>query len=303
MTTSNKLNEYNHAGEPACRLPERLGWAYVPRETLAEERGDVVWHTPGSGKSLTMLWLATKPRLGNPTIIVVADRTQLDRQIDNTFARCGFPAPEQSLTTHDLRLLLTTGTGRTVMTTIQKFEEVLTVPEGELDALNDSDNVMAMVDEAHHTQYGILGGRMSRALPNAVLIDSYTIPQPVAEAERRIQMIALDITEHGPSPVSFVIYELLDGLSPGPVSATSVGEEQAPYRTEFNEATKHVALEVESVVNRYNAVVDWQSNWEVEWEMRRDIKREFRPTGNYTEEWLEDLVSRILELVSQRGGR
>ena len=60
-----------------------------------EERGGVVWHTQGSGKSLTMLWLATKlrrePGLGNPTIVVVTDRTQLDRQISETFRRCGFP--------------------------------------------------------------------------------------------------------------------------------------------------------------------------------------------------------------------
>ena len=90
------------------------------------------------------------------------------------------------------------------MTTIQKFEQALTVPGGELDVLNPSENVIVMVDEAHRTQYGILGGRMSRALPNAVLvgftgtpidkgfkhstmarfgglIDSYTIPQSVAD--------------------------------------------------------------------------------------------------------------------------
>ena len=173
-----------------------------------EERGGVVWHTQGSGKSLTMLWLATKlrrqPRLGNATIVVVTDRRQLDRQIAGTFERCGFPAPEQAATSRDLQRLITTGMGRTVMTTIQKFEEALTAPEGELDVLNPSEDVLVMVDEAHRTQYGILGGRMSRALPNAVLvgftgtpiekdfkrstvgrfgplIDAYTIPQSVAD--------------------------------------------------------------------------------------------------------------------------
>ena len=173
-----------------------------------EERGGVVWHTQGSGKSLTMLWLATKlrrePRLGNPTIVVVTDRRQLDRQIAGTFERCGFPAPEQAATSRDLRRLLTAGAGRTIMTTIQKFEEALAAPEGGLDVLNPSEDVLVMVDEAHRTQYGILGGRMSRALPNAVLvgftgtpiekdfkrstvgrfgplIDSYTIPQSVAD--------------------------------------------------------------------------------------------------------------------------
>ena len=173
-----------------------------------EERGGVVWHTQGSGKSLTMLWLATKlrrePRLVNPTIVVVTDRRQLDRQISDTFQRCGFPAPEQAASNKDLRRLLTTGAGRTIMTTIQKFEDALTVPGGELDVLNPSENVIVMVDEAHRTQFGILGSRMSRALPNAVLlgftgtpidkgfrrstmrrfgslVDAYTIPQSVAD--------------------------------------------------------------------------------------------------------------------------
>ncbi|MCY4110397.1 MAG: type I restriction endonuclease subunit R, partial [Chloroflexi bacterium] len=242
-----------------------------------EDRGGVVWHTQGSGKSLTMLWLATKlrrePRLRNPTIVVVTDRTQLDRQISGTFARCGFPAPERAPTTRGLRWLLTRGAGRTVMTTIQKFEEALNASGGRLDVLNASEDVVVMVDEAHRTQYGTLGARMSQALPNAALIgftgtpidqgfkrstmdrfgkliDSYTIPQSVedgatvpilyearlpelhiegpqtldmlfdamfgdlsdedqarirrryanketvAEAERRIEMIALDIARH-----------------------------------------------------------------------------------------------------------
>ena len=139
-----------------------------------EERGGVVWHTQGSGKSLTMLWLATKlrrePRLNNPTIVVATDRKQLDDQISRTFERCGFPAPEQANSGRDLRRLLTSSTGRTVMTTIQKFEEVLAAPEGELDTLNPAENIVVMVDEAHRTQYGQLGARLSQALPNAVLV-------------------------------------------------------------------------------------------------------------------------------------
>ena len=138
------------------------------------ERGGVVWHTQGSGKSLTMLWLATKmrrePALNNPTIVVVTDRKQLDDQISRTFERCGFPAPEQAGSGSDLRRLLTSSTGRTVMTTIQKFGEVLAPPEGEMDTLNDADNIIVMVDEAHRTQYGELGAKLSKALPNAVLV-------------------------------------------------------------------------------------------------------------------------------------
>ena len=139
-----------------------------------EERGGVVWHTQGSGKSLTMLWLATKLRresgLNNPTIVVVTDRKQLDRQISDTFRACGFPAPEPAASGGDLRRLLTSSSGRTVMTTIQKFEEVLDTLDGKLDALNTADNIVVMVDEAHRTQYGLLGAILSKALPNAVLV-------------------------------------------------------------------------------------------------------------------------------------
>ncbi len=249
----------------------------VLRGRRPEDRGGVVWHTQGSGKSLTMLWLATKlrrePRLRSPIIVVVTDRRQLDRQISATFRRCGFPAPEQAGSGRHLRRLLTTGAGRTIMTTIQKFEEALVAPREGPYVLNPSERVVVMVDEAHRTQYGTLGTAMSGALPNAVLIgftgtpidkgfrrstmrrfgpliDSYTIPQSVddgttvpilyearlpdlsvegreqldrlfaalfghepvetqarirrryanketvAEAERRIEMIALDIAEH-----------------------------------------------------------------------------------------------------------
>ena len=234
-----------------------------------EERGGVVWHTQGSGKSLTMLWLATKlrrePRLGNPTIVVVTDRRQLDRQIAGTFERCGSPAPERMDRSRpepperrarrrmqrpdqrdplDLQSVLKQDGSRTVMTTIQKFEEALTAPEGELDVLNASENVIVMVDEAHRTQYGILGGRMSKALPNAVmvgftgtpiekdfkrstigrfgpLIDAYTIPQSVADGatvpiwyEARLPELAVE----GPETLDR-LYEAMFGDEPPTVQA------------------------------------------------------------------------------------
>ncbi len=236
---------------------------------MPEERGGVVWHTQGSGKSLTMLWLATKvrrePRLSNPTIVVVTDRRQLDRQIAGTFERCGFPAPERMDRSRpepperlarrrmqrpdqrdplDLQSVLKQGRSRTVMTTIQKFSEALTAPEGELDALNASENFIVMVDEAHRTQYGILGGRMSKALPNAVmvgftgtpiekdfkrstigrfgpLIDAYTIPQSVADGatvpiwyEARLPELAVE----GPETLDR-LYDAMFGDEPPAVQA------------------------------------------------------------------------------------
>ena len=247
-----------------CSALERIRSGRKP-----EDRGGVVWHTQGSGKSLTMLWLATKlrraPRLSNSTIVVVTDRKQLDRQISETFRSCGFPDPEQASSSRDLRRLLTTGAGRTIMTTIQKFEEALTVDEGELDLLNLSDDVVVMVDEAHRTQYGTLGARMSKALPNATLIgftgtpidkgferstmrrfgsliDAYTIPQSVADGatvpiyyEARLPELAIE----GPDTLD----RLFDALF-----GDETDEVQARIRKRY--ANKETVAEAEKRIER-----------------------------------------------------
>ena len=226
-----------------------------------EDRGGVVWHTQGSGKSLTMLWLATKlrrdPRLASSTILVVTDRRQLDKQITDTFERCGFPGPERmerSLPESpeqrrrrqmrrsnqpdppNLQGALRLGGSRTIMTTIQKFEEALSGDEGDLDILNPSEDIVVMVDEAHRTQYGVLGARMSKAIPNATLIgftgtpidrgfrrstmqrfgsliDAYTIPQSVADGatvEIRYEARLPELAIEGPDTLDR-LYEALFG--------------------------------------------------------------------------------------------
>lgn len=178
-------------------------------------RGGVVWHTQGSGKSLTMLWLALKlrrdPRLQNPTLVIVTDRTALDKQIADTFVACGFPNPERAKTVKDLRKLLKNATGKTITTTIQKFQEVapgsqskdIRVNTKKHPLLTDAENVVVMVDEAHRSQYRGLAMNMRRAMPNACFfgftgtpidkkdkstlqtfgpyIDTYTIEQAVQD--------------------------------------------------------------------------------------------------------------------------
>lgn len=180
----------------------RIAMARILGGAKPEGRGGVVWHTQGSGKSLTMLWLATKlrreQRLDNPTIVIVTDRTQLDRQISETFRRCGFPSPERATRSRpkereqapsgdgkrwyerdrrssqtprpDLQTLLRDGHGRTIMTTIQKFEEAVETPVGSLEILNAASNLIVIIDEAHRTQYGLVAAKMRKALPNATFI-------------------------------------------------------------------------------------------------------------------------------------
>ena len=141
-------------------------------------RGGIVWHTQGSGKSLTMLWLALKLRRDEaqqqPTVVIVTDRTKLDRQIAGVFQACGFPNPEQADSVRDLRRILEHPTGRTVMTTIQKFQEITGAGGAQRASvhptLSDAANIFVMVDEAHRTQYRSLAANMRQALPNACFL-------------------------------------------------------------------------------------------------------------------------------------
>ncbi|KGM46337.1 type I restriction endonuclease subunit R [Neobacillus niacini] len=171
----------------------------------SRNRGGVVWHTQGSGKSLTMVFLAVKLRrikeLKNPTIVVVTDRKDLDDQIANTFRRCGFPNPQQAASVAKLKDLLQQGPGTTVMTLVQKFQE--DAEKNEYPELTRAENIFVMVDESHRTQYSGLAMNMRTAMPNAcylgftgtpidkedkstirtfgTYIDKYTIEQAVAD--------------------------------------------------------------------------------------------------------------------------
>lgn len=133
------------------------------------QRGGVVWHTQGSGKSLTMLYLAVKLRrikeLKNPTVVVVTDRKDLDDQIANTFRRCGFPNPQQAESVVQLRQLLQQGSGSTIMTLVQKFQEDAETKE--FKNLSAAENIFVMIDESHRSQYGELATTMKSAMPNA----------------------------------------------------------------------------------------------------------------------------------------
>ncbi len=173
--TVKKVCRYRQFGA-VNRALDRIHTAKRP-----EDRGGVVWHTQGSGKSLTMLWLALKLRrdakLQNPGLVLVTDRTQLDGQITGTFRQCGFDV-EQASSVKDLRHLLQNLDGRTVTTTIQKFQDA-TAASGAGDrrvqkevhpTLNEARNIFVMVDEAHRTQYAGLAANLRIALPNACFL-------------------------------------------------------------------------------------------------------------------------------------
>ena len=108
-------------------------------------------------------------------MVIVTDRTKLDRQIAGVFTACGFPNPERADSVRDLRQILEHPNGKTVMTTIQKFQEI-TGPgapgrrEAVHPTLSEAANIFVMVDEAHRTQYRSLAANMRQALPNACFL-------------------------------------------------------------------------------------------------------------------------------------
>ncbi len=138
----------------------------VERVVAGHPKKGLVWHFQGSGKSLLMLFAARKlrlhPALGNPTVIIVVDRIDLDTQISSTFHAADAPNLEKADSRADLERLLAQDARKIIITTIFKFGEV----DG---ALNDRQNIIVLVDEAHRSQEGDLGRKMRRALPNAFL--------------------------------------------------------------------------------------------------------------------------------------
>lgn len=141
-------------------------------------RAGVVWHTQGSGKSLSMVFYTGKlvlaENMNNPTVLVLTDRNDLDQQLFETFGNCQQlirQTPVQAESRDNLKKLLAVASGGVVFTTIQKF-----LPEivgGQYPQLSDRRNIVVVADEAHRSQYDFIDGfakHMRDALPNASFI-------------------------------------------------------------------------------------------------------------------------------------
>lgn len=157
-----------------------------------DRRAGVVWHTQGSGKSLTMAFYAGRlvldPAMENPTIVVITDRNDLDDQLYGTFSRCHEllrQDPVQAVSREDLRARLEVSSGGVIFTTIQKFMPV----EGDRQpGLSDRRNIVVMADEAHRSQYDFIDGfarHMRDALPNASFIGFTGTPIEKADMNTR----------------------------------------------------------------------------------------------------------------------
>ena len=146
----------NSGVKKVAESPAHFGFRTVREQQTGDHRAGVVWHTQGSGKSLSMVFYAGKivQRLNNPTIVVITDRNDLDDQLFETFVASRqllMQTPRQAESREELKSLLRVASGGVVFTTIQKFQP----EEGSIyDTLTDRTNVVVIADEAHRTQYG-----------------------------------------------------------------------------------------------------------------------------------------------------
>ena len=181
--------EGSRVGEPA----EQSYDGHRSGGDLGDQRIGVIWHTQGSGKSLTMAFyvgtIVREPAMKNPTIVVLTDRNDLDDQLFGTFSRCSEllrQPPVQAENRADLRQKLSVVSGGVVFATIQKF-----FPEKRGDThptLSERRNIVVIADEAHRSQYDFIDGfarHMRDALPNASFIGFTGTPIELKNANTR----------------------------------------------------------------------------------------------------------------------
>jgi len=193
----------------------------IASSSNGDRRGGVIWHTQGSGKSLSMVFYSGKliiePRMENPTLVILTDRNDLDEQLHDTFTNCQQllrQEPQKAEDRQDLRKLLKVASGGIVFTTIQKFMPMLSdisdkseqvVQNGksnivnepsveyigaDIKALSERKNIVVVADEAHRSQYDFIDGfakHLRDALPNATFI-GFT-GTPIETTDRNTQAV------------------------------------------------------------------------------------------------------------------
>ena len=156
-----RYQQYFAIGETLGRVTKTKGDEQRP--------GGVIWHTTGSGKSLTMVMLAKalslEPSIKNPKVIIVTDRVDLDRQIWKTFLACR-KSVERANSGKHLVELVSQGKADIITTIIDKFESAASSHE----LRDEGNNVFVLVDESHRSQYGLAHAKMKQVFPNACYI-------------------------------------------------------------------------------------------------------------------------------------
>ena len=167
--TAKKIARY-HQFEAVNEMVDRTV-AQVGKPVSAQDRTGLIWHTQGSGKSLTMVFAGQKlrrhPALHNPTVLIVVDRRDLKTQLADDFDACDYPNVEKALGVQDLKRRLRADWRGTLVTTLQSFQHMADL------APLTRDNIVSLVDECHRSQTGTTkGSRESHALTMRVKLES-----------------------------------------------------------------------------------------------------------------------------------
>jgi type I restriction enzyme R subunit len=239
-------------------------------------KGGVIWHTQGSGKSLTMVMLAQaiamEKSIRNPKIVLVTDRTDLDSQITGTFRKCG-RFVENATTGQRLVELLQSKSDAVVTTIINKFVAAMKKIKYPL----ESHDIFVLVDEGHRTQHGTFNIEMQKTLPNACfiamtgtplfkkdkstavkfggIIDAYTVDQAVKDKavvpllyEGRL---ARQLVNEGPLDTFF-----------GMVSAPLTEYQKADFKKKFSRADQLNSAEQKIYAIAWNISLHYRDNWQ-----------------------------------------
>lgn len=165
-----------------CRYQQYFAVKAMLERIKQDKKGGVVWHTQGSGKSITMVYVTKKlmedKEIQNPQVVIVTDRVDLDKQIHKTFNRIGVEAA-RATTGNNLTELIKNEKIRVITTVVNKFETV--VKSG---ISVDAPNTFILVDEGHRTQYGEINRRMQEVFKGTIYI-SFT-GTPIMKRDRNI---------------------------------------------------------------------------------------------------------------------
>lgn len=241
-----------------------------------KRKGGVIWHTQGSGKSLTMVMLAQaiamSPAIRNPKIVLVTDRTDLDRQITETFKKCG-KFVENAATGQRLVELLESKSDAVVTTIINKFEAATKKIKKPL----ESPDIFVLIDEGHRTQHGTFGVEMEKTLPNACfiamtgtplfkkdkntaqkfggIIDAYTVEQAVKDKA------VVPLLYEGRLARQIVNEKPLDMLF-GMISEPLTEYQKADFKKKFSRADQLNSAEQKMYLIAWDISLHFRDNWQ-----------------------------------------
>jgi type I restriction enzyme R subunit len=238
-------------GEP----PSKYGLRDAKHQLPGDKRAGVVWHTQGSGKSLSMVFYTGKlvlaEEMNNPTIVVLTDRNDLDQQLFETFGSCEQlirQQPKQAESREDLKEKLAVASGGVVFSTIQKFmpEAGETYPQ-----LSARRNIVVIADEAHRSQYDFIDGyakHMRDALPNATFI-GFT-GTPIEKEDRNTQAVFGDYID---------VYDIQQAVEDG--ATVRIYYESRLAKISLNEADQKVMDERVEEVTEDDELTDKQKRF------------------------------------------